>query len=364
MLTQNSLIAELETALQSGTLDKRIASMRRVTDLFLNSATHLNDEQVELFDTILVQLAERMQTKALSELSQRLAPVRNAPIGVVQHLARHNDISVAEPILSKSERLTTADLIEIAKKKGHAHLLAISSRPLLVEAITDTLLEHGNNEVFCKLAQNSGAAFSKTGFESLTERAKNNEMLAERVGQRADLPQHLLHDLVAKATHAVRIKLLATAPAELHAEIKGVLAVISDQVMHESRAESRDIKSAQKFVLDLRQRNQLDESVLSDLAKKCELEKLGAALALMTSMQIELIDHVMHTANYGGLLVVCKAAGLTWATVDIILTHRFPDHPIAFRDLDQAKADYFYLAKPTAIRLLGYWKTQQEFSPA
>jgi uncharacterized protein (DUF2336 family) len=364
MLTPNLLIAELETAVQSGSLDKRIASMRRVTDLFLSSATQLNDEQVDLFDNVLVHLAERIETKALSELSKRLAPVRNAPIGVVRHLAHHDDISVAEPILSKSERLSASDLIEVAKKKGHAHLMAISSRPLVVEVVTDILLERGSNEVFCKLAQNRGALFSETGFESLTERAKNDEMLAEKVGHRVDVPPHLLHDLVLKATKAVRIRLLATAPAELHAEIKGVLATISREVDHEIEAESQDIEGAQEFVLVLQQKNQLKEPVLFDLAKKCELEKLSAALALMTSTRFEFIDRLIRAKNGGGLLVVCKAADLRWLTVDAILAHRHPNHPIAFRELEEAKTNYANLTRATAFRLLGFWQAQPDLLPS
>ena len=128
MLAPKSIVAELEAAVQSGSLDKRISTMQRVTDFFLNSAEQLNDEQVGLFDNVLLHLINRVETKALTELSRRLAPASNAPIGVIQHLARHDDISVAGPVLKQSEHLTTADLIEIAKKKGYAHLLAISDR--------------------------------------------------------------------------------------------------------------------------------------------------------------------------------------------------------------------------------------------
>jgi uncharacterized protein (DUF2336 family) len=363
MLASNSPIAELEAALQSGSLDKRIASMRHVTDLFLSSAENLNDEQVDLFDNVLVRLAEQIETKALSELSQRLAPVRNAPIGVIQKLARHDDISVAGPVLSNSERLTASDLIEIAKKRGDAHLLAISSRPRLVEAVTDTLLKRGSNEVFCKLAQNSGALFSNTGFKSLTERARNDEVLAEKVGQRADVPRHLLNDLVSKATNAVRIKLQATLPAELQAEIKGALATISRNVVHEIGAEIKDIEGAQEFVLNLQQKNQLNEPVLFDFAKKCELERLAAAIALMTSTRFEFIGHLVRSKNCGGLLVACKAANLKWATVDAILVHRHPNQPIAFKDLEKAKMDFIDLTRTTAARLLGFWQAQPDLLP-
>jgi uncharacterized protein (DUF2336 family) len=254
-------------------------------------------------------------------------------------------------------------LIEIAKKKGDAHLLAISNRPQLVEAVTDTLLERGSNKVFCKLAQNDGAQFSKAGFESLTERAKNDETLAEKIGQRADVPRHLLHDLVSKATKAVRIRLLATVPAELHAEIKGVLATISRDAVTEIRAGIRDIEGAQEFVLALHQKNQLNEPVLCDLANKCELEKLSAALALMTNTKLESVDRLMRAIHYGGLIVACKAANLTWATVDIILRHRLPKQPIAKYELDQAMADFSKLTRPTAIRLLGFWQAQPGLLP-
>ena len=364
MVAPNSIIAELESAVKSGTLDKRIATMQRVTALFLNSAENLNDEQVSLFDNVLVHLAKRIETKALSELSQRLAPVRNAPIAVVQQLARHDDISVAEPVLSQSERLTASDLIDIAKKKGQGHLLAISTRPLLVEAVTDVLLERGNGEVFCKLAQNSGALFSQAGFENLVDRAKDNEKLAERVGQRVDVPRHLLHDLVSKATDAVRIKLLATAPADRHSEIKGVIASISREVIHEVGTERRSAESAQEFVFTLQRKNQLKESTLLDFAKKGEIEHLTAALALMTSARFELINRLVHTMHYGGLLVVCKAADLKWATVDTILVHRHPNRPIAFQDLEHAKTDFANLTRSTATRLLGFWQARPDSSPS
>jgi hypothetical protein len=152
-------------------------------------------------------------------------------------------------------------------------------------------------------------------------------------------------------------------PAELHAELNGVLTTISRGVVHEIGAGIRDIEGAQKFVLALQQNNQLKEPVLCDLANKCELEKLTAALALMTNTKLELVDRLMRAIHCGGLIIACKAADLKWATVDIILRHRLPKHPIAAHELDQAKADFGKLTRPTAIRLLGFWQAQPGLLP-
>jgi uncharacterized protein (DUF2336 family) len=79
MTAYASLMAELEDAVKNGPRDKRIETLRRVTDLFLDSADRFNDAQIDVFDDVLNHLIKKMETKALSELSTRLAPIQNAP---------------------------------------------------------------------------------------------------------------------------------------------------------------------------------------------------------------------------------------------------------------------------------------------
>src|SRR5208282_261591 len=135
-----SLISELEDAIQSGSKDKRVDSLRRITDLFVADADRLNDQQIDVFDDVLGHLIKRIEGKALAELSRRLGPINNAPIEVVRRLARDDNIVVAEPILTNSTRLSDGDLIDIASTKTQAHLLAISARQQIGALVTDVLL--------------------------------------------------------------------------------------------------------------------------------------------------------------------------------------------------------------------------------
>src|SRR5277367_5806959 len=105
-----SIIAELEDAIQSGSQDKRVETLRRVTDLFLSGADRLNESQIAVFDDVLGHLIKRIEGKAMVELSTRLAPVDNAPPEVVLRLAWDDNIAVAEPVLAHSTRLTNQDL--------------------------------------------------------------------------------------------------------------------------------------------------------------------------------------------------------------------------------------------------------------
>ena len=102
----------------SGSSEARIKTLRHVTDLFLKESDRLNDKQVEVFDDVLCLLIGRIESKALAELSERLAPVDKAPIEVIRRLARDDEIIVAGPVLMESKRLTTEDISEIARTKS------------------------------------------------------------------------------------------------------------------------------------------------------------------------------------------------------------------------------------------------------
>src|SRR5436190_22723296 len=132
-----SLISELEDVIQNGSSERRILTLQRITALFLDGADRFSEDHVRLFDDVLGRLIEEIETKARSELSCRLAPVGNAPAQVVRKLAKDDDISVAGPVLQQSQRLADADLVDIAKTKSQAHLLAISNRAGIAEPVTD-----------------------------------------------------------------------------------------------------------------------------------------------------------------------------------------------------------------------------------
>lgn len=82
---RGSLISDLEYAVQNGSKSDRIDTLRKITDLFLTTSNRLNSEQIDVFDEVLGHLVRRMEARALRELSERLAPIENAPVGVIRH---------------------------------------------------------------------------------------------------------------------------------------------------------------------------------------------------------------------------------------------------------------------------------------
>jgi len=97
----SSLFDDLHAALQSGSSEKRVALLRQVTDLFLSEADRLNEKQIGVFDGVL----ERIETRTLVEISERLAPVANAPIDLTLNLARHSARNLPRRRDTRSSRL-------------------------------------------------------------------------------------------------------------------------------------------------------------------------------------------------------------------------------------------------------------------
>ena len=152
-----SVIDELEQVLAAGSSDRRTEILRRVTDLYLGNAPGFNAEQVGLFDDVLAHLIKQVETRALAELGARLAPIDNAPRGIIRRLARHDEIDVAGPVLARSPQLTDGDLVEIAGCKSQGHLGAISERARLAAAVTDILIQRGRHRRGTQAVAKSGS---------------------------------------------------------------------------------------------------------------------------------------------------------------------------------------------------------------
>jgi uncharacterized protein (DUF2336 family) len=354
-----SLIAELEDAIQSGSKDKRVDTLRRITDLFVADADRLSDQQIHVFDDVLGHLIKRIEAKALAELSRRLAPINNAPIDVVRRLARDDNIVVAEPILAASARLSDNDLIDIANTKTQAHLLAISARPQIGEAVTDVLLQRGDRDVFRILAGNSGASFSERGFATLVRHAEGDEQLAEKVGVRLDVPIRLFRELLLRATEAVRARLLTLAGPENRTHIQRVLATISEDAQHEaSRQSEHDYAKAHVRLTAMQAEGKLDEAAVFDFAKAGQYADIVAALSLLCSAPMPLVENLLQSKHREAILIPCKAAQLQWPTVRAILNCRSIAGKISDLDVDSARTDFIKLSPSGAQRVLRFWQVR------
>jgi uncharacterized protein (DUF2336 family) len=348
------LIADLEEAIQEGQQDKRIAILRRVTDLFVVGAHGFANDHVELFGDLLTRLANQVESRALAELSAKLAPVANAPNAIIQRFARHDEIAVAGPVLTQSVRLSETDLIEIARSKGQMHLGAISERTRLPAAVTDVLVERGDTTVVRKLSLNQGAAFSSAGFGALTNRAEHDEELAENLGGRMDLPPSALRNLMAKATQQVRARLLAGASPERRAEIQKAIDAASAKVAGEVST-PRDFTRAKKLVEDMKQRGQLSEAAVEHFANIGQYELMVASLAQLCLSPVTLLDPLVQNPAYDGLLTACRACDLNWRTFSAILENRFPGNRMPLAELDRARTDFHKMSAATAKRIYSFW---------
>ena len=99
--TSESLLDELQTTLAHGTVARRVETLRRVTDLFINGAVDYSDEQIGLFDDVFQCLMHHIETSAKALLANRLAPIDTAPPLTIRALAFDDLIEVAAPVLSQ-----------------------------------------------------------------------------------------------------------------------------------------------------------------------------------------------------------------------------------------------------------------------
>jgi uncharacterized protein (DUF2336 family) len=356
MAVPASLIPELEEVLQHGSAERRERTLQRITSLFLNSADQYNEEHVGLFDSVFLLLIEEIETKARAELSHRLAPVSNAPIEAVRRLAKDDDIAVAGPVLEQSPRLPESDLVDIAKTKSQAHLLAISGRTGIAEPVTDELVRRGDRRVVRSVADNRKARLSDRSFSTLVSQAEEDGVLAEKVGARPDIPPRLVRELLLKATEVVQQRLIAAAKPETQAEIRRVLARISHEV---GAAKSRDYSAAEHLVQALQQQGKLNEAALVDFAETGKYEQMIAALSRLCVVPIDVVDRLMGGDRPDPILILCKSAGWEWPTAKTLIMAR-PGRKgtSSSAGLDTAFTNFERLSPATAQRVMRFWQAR------
>ena len=358
MAFATSLIPGLDEIVRGDDPERRADAARRIAELFFNGASQFRPEHVEFFDMILVGLVPRTELIVRADIAERLSSVVNAPRILVGQLAREDEIMIAGPLLRRSPALDEDLLVEIAREKGQEHLLAMAERPTLSTGVTDVIVRRGDRDVVRRTAGNAGAAFSPIGYSALIRRAGQDGVLTLAIGQRDDLSDDNLKELLAGSIDVVRRRLLdVTKPARQAAirhamtDISGLMAPVEGR---------RNFEPAQRAVLALHDAGNLNESALLEFAKAHQYEESTAALSAMSGVKIATLDRLISGDRYDPILIVSKVIGLEWPTVRALIVLRIgPNRVPSPSDIEGARANFARLMPSTAERVVTFWKTRQ-----
>ena len=313
-----SLLPELEDVVQHGSAEKRAETLRRITTLFLDGAPAFSNDHVALFDDVIGYLIEEIEAKALAELARRLAPVPNAPRRRRAHARRERRYRGGRPGAQAGAARRSRTDRRSPQSKSQAHLLALSERTTSARRWPRYWSTRGDREVARSIATNQKAQLSDNAFSTLVKRAEQDGVLAEKVGLRTDIPPRLFRQLLMQASDVVQKRLLAQAKPETQAEIRRVLAKVTDEVA--ATASPRNYTAALAAVRALHKERKLTEADIVEYAKSGRYEETIAALATLCAVPVEVVDRLMGGERADPVLILARSAGFGWPTVREVIS--------------------------------------------
>ena len=357
MTTFYSLLDEVQGAASTPT-KRQLRALTRITDMFLAGSSSYSKEQIELFGEVFKILVAAIELKAREMLARTLATDPNMPAVLMRAFALDEEIAVAGPVLRKSPALSEADLVASARSQTQGHLYAIAQRQVLTEAVTDILIQRGENKVVYAVVENAGARISDLGFRELVARSDKDCELAVRVGARRDIPRHHFLKLLEIASAAACSKIVA-AHQQLAEAARQATTDVVDQINQAVRDTSAAHARARTKVRRRKYWRELSEADVQGAARGDDFERAVLALSVLARCPIEVAERAVLNESPGAVQIVAKAAGCSWPTVKALLLMRTAGRVISATDLDRACENYERLELRTAQRVLRLYRMRR-----
>lgn len=338
--------------------EQRAELTRNVVSLFALTSKTCTKEQMDAYDSVLLRLADFVDCASRAYIAEELAELRRAPEAIVLRLA--NDIiDVARPMLEKSTILRDANLVEIAKKNGQGHLLAIAGRDVLSEIVTDVLVERGDNTVMRRVASNQGAAFSERGMAGLVEAAAEDEDLQLELGQRGDLHEDYIVKLIGMASEEVRKQLVEKGEAGTASRIPHAARLAAQRMSNDYWLTRYDFETAHESVMGMASRHQVTEQALRRFADEDRFPEAVVAFAYLGGINLEAAKHWMVRVDTDPFIIVARSCGLSTMTVQALIKIGPWRHRLS-QEMRMATFNRFQsLGKDKAHQLLSMWTDQR-----
>ena len=337
--------------------ENRRALLRELTEHFFGASSRTGTED-ELYGAVLSELSANMETAVRAELSARFALSPDAPRGLIRRLA-NDEAAVADAILRASTVLTDDDLLGVVRAHGQDHLRAVSSRPGVSEAISDVIVERGDDETLETLLRNDGAHLSRAASETAVERAKVNPALHAAAVERAALPADLLNDMYFVVEARLRQRILEQNASMDPVLLESALAAGRTRVATDDGALPADYAESLAYVDELRAANQLSPRMLARFLRAGSRTSFLVALAQLSDIDFHTASQIVERRELDALAVVCKSADLDRALFLTYAVVILNDDGDAIAKAHGYARLYSELTRDAALRTVRFWRMRR-----
>jgi uncharacterized protein (DUF2336 family) len=262
-------------------------------------------------------------------------------------------------VLIRSRSLSENELLEVVKTRGQGHLRAVSKREEVSEAVSDVIVERGDDQTLEVLLRNDGARLSREASEAAVERATKNPDLHEAVVERASLPPDLLNEMYFVVEARLRQRILDENARLDPVLLENALSAGRRRVAARDGALPPEYDQAEAYVKELRAAGELTPRVLARFLRSGTMTHFLVALAQLADIDFHTAKRIVEKRELDALAVVCKAADLEKAlflTYAVVLLGADGDAMARAQEYGRLYAD---LPRDTALRTLRFWRMRR-----
>ncbi len=329
--------------------------LMRITDQFLQKSEEATDLSTELFVEVIDRLLDQIDTDDRATYAESFAETEAMTRDIARKLA-FDEANVAKPVLERSTALSDTDLIEVASTKSQQHLMAITKRKSIGEAVTDAIVEHGNESVLVSATQNPGARFSDGGFTAMTEKARNSEAMRDALSRRGDMPVEIAEKFMASLSGEAKMRLEAL--IEKNSDQAATLVQEALKDTEKKVMEGRRMRlDAKLMVQDVINGDLSQNEAFSLLAAQNRTQDLVYAMAKISDVPEAHINSSLAAFDGSAIAILCKVADVSaeaFCQIALMRQRRMPEC-----DAEQLVADYGKLTPESAAKTMRFLKLRQ-----
>ena len=302
----SSMRAHYERLLAKPSATARTETAASVARAFANE--RLSEQERKISVDILQVMARDVELQVREALSEHLKSCPLLPPSVARVLAADVE-SVALPVIQFSDVLSEEDLISIVRDSGEAKQAAVARRPGLSEAVSEALVDSGNERVVGILLSNHEAQISdKALLKVVTGFADSSELQALMV-ERPTLSMAVCEPLISRISESLREQLITrhALPRDLADEL---LAHGRQRIQAAEPAAPSAAADVHHLVDRLHARNALAPTLLLRALCVCDLNFFKAAMSVMAGIPPENVGALIFDDGPAGFKAVYRASGL------------------------------------------------------